>query len=108
MTPAARHLALPPLPFARPMIVRAIGFWIGVRLFLALGGGPLPFGLSGENTIGAGAVVVVVIVTIVAWLEARRRHELLFLANLGVRPTVVAALAGGVTIALELLAQLGG
>ncbi len=88
--------------------MRTIGFWIGVRLFLTLAGGPLPFGLSGENTVGGGAFVAVTIVTFVAWLEARRRNELLFLANLGVRPTVVAALAGGVTIVLELLAQLGG
>ena len=80
---------LPPAPFPGMLLQRAAVFWVGIRLvalvmFTFLGVPPTEAALS---------VLLPAVTVVAAALEARRRHETIFLANLGVSPAVVPLLS---------------
>ena len=91
--------------FAAAFLRRAAFLWVGVRLLFAVLvalnvdqlGPPSPV-LSFR-----GALLVILLVAILGLLEARRRNEHVFLANLGVPQLVVAALSAVPALAGELL-----
>ena len=80
-------------PFRNAYVVRSVLIWAGIRVALAFGGVPNP-GLGTELAllpIVAGAVL----------LDARRRGEDLFLANLGVSAWSITLLALPIAALLE-------
>lgn len=98
-------LQLLPPTFARWVILRAVGTWIGGRalltaLALALDGrGGLAAQLPG--TLRSREILLVVVVGITL-LGMARRNELLLFANLGVRRRTIVATALAGPLALEL------
>jgi hypothetical protein len=96
--------------FPSRQIVRAYG-WRGVRLwlvvraavsFLLFVGDANPARLSSPSTL-----MLFVLLMIVAFVDVRRRHELVLLGNLGVHPAVFAVLLGGPALIGELLVRSG-
>jgi hypothetical protein len=70
--------------FAVALLRRALFLWIGVRLLVAVAGGG---GVGGRGLLPLAfraAGLVVLAVTFLALLEARRRNEQVLLANFGV------------------------
>ena len=75
---------LPPDPFRRAFIARAFGVWVVLRLTST--SGQEIVGVSrAEALVGttAGAIWLAAAVCVAVWYDARRRGELIFLANLG-------------------------
>lgn len=74
---------------ARAYPLRALGIWLLLRLFIAYGTGavePLSFELL---------AIFVAVISLVTWIDMRRRREMLILGNLGVAwqlPIVLACL----------------
>ncbi len=97
MAPLVR---LPPPPFLGAIARRSVVLWIGVRGLLAI--------VGGVRLAPVAAAAVVVLTAGLLELDCRRRHEELFLANLGVASAtlfVLGAIAptlAEVTVALVL------
>ena len=73
---AASHVGI-----SQRYVRRALVVWVGLRVATAVGGDPNP-GMLEE-------LVVVTVVTLTVFLDAVRRREDLFLANLGIsRPAM--------------------
>lgn len=79
--PAPR--ALPPPPFLRVLLVRASVFWLLGRLILVIFGVREPFPAIARigTPTSVGLIGLVAALTL---FESHRRHEVVFLANLGV------------------------
>lgn len=90
-------------PFAPAATMRATAAWVPMRLFLYLGAGRPS---TEPLIITATLLWLIAFAATAALIEARRRHELLFLANCGVGPGFVAAFAVATVLALELLLAL--
>ena len=99
---------LPDRLFVRALLVRALWFWVGARVALAvygllfLGIRPTPF-----VSPPAALLVCVVIAGIVAF-DAWQRRELLLLANLGTRATATLVLGGAYAMLFELTLAAAG
>lgn len=76
--------------------------WLSIRLAAALVTAPLPGAPFPFITVWA-AIWVVALTALLGTLDAARRHELLLLANLGVRPETVGLLAGLPAAVAEIL-----
>jgi hypothetical protein len=81
----------------RPFVVRALGVWIIAHAAWAVMA--QSFVLLPLTTIG-----LAVVGGIVCLLDSRRRHELLFLRNLGVPPVTIGMICGATIIVAELIA----
>jgi hypothetical protein len=85
--------ALPDFRICRMLVTRALVLWvfvhaIAVAITMAAAAGTAAAGMA--RPAGLAAAFVVVVTTWLAYLDAVRRHEVLFLQNLGVpRRTVV-------------------
>ncbi|HEX2188287.1 MAG TPA: hypothetical protein VHG51_05280 [Longimicrobiaceae bacterium] len=95
---------LPVRPFTRVLLLRALLLWVGVRLVVLAGGLPSAAGLAPTPR---AALLVVAVVGVLGLLEARRRNEVVFLANLGVGRASIAAFSALPALALEILAAVG-
>lgn len=94
------HRGLPAAPFTAALALRAAVIWIGVRITVALFGS-----LAGIPLLPSAlrdVVVIVLLVSVLAAIELRRRRELLFFANLGIAPGTLLVLGGAVPLLLEL------
>jgi hypothetical protein len=78
--------------------VRALLLWVALHAFVAAasGAGVLAFGTS-------MSIAMIVIAAAVGFLDARRRHELTLLGNLGIPPTTPSALWAGTILVLEVI-----
>ena len=97
--------SFPPPPFRRIYPTRAFVLWALLRagmLFFASVVGRQPvrstIALSGPATIG-----LVILIGILGDIDARRRDEYVFLANLGIRRITVPLISGAVAAVAELL-----
>jgi len=87
--------SLPPLPFLARILLRAAVVWVGLRgTLLLLFGLVIPVPLA--------AVAIAGIATLAVFLDLRRRHELLFLGNLGVSDVVIFGLSAVIPVAAEI------
>jgi hypothetical protein len=99
-----RVLPLPPPPFRRIYPVRALVLWgllrAGTLFFGVLAREPAReiVALSLPATLG-----LLVLIGVLADLDARRRDEYIFLANLGFRRVTVPALSGLVAAVAEIV-----
>jgi hypothetical protein len=100
-----RDFLVPVQPFATAVLRRSVAAWLGVRIFVAVAiafaGGllmppPHPVLLS-----PGAALVVVLVVAVLGLLDAHRRNEDLFLANLGVSRSQIAFTAAIPAFVLE-------
>ena len=106
-------MALPPRRFGRAILLRGVVIWFVMKLVVtgaaaaAAAEGLLPgearnfgdvLGLS-----PSAALMLATIVALITLIDARRRNELLFLANLGVSRGVIASLAATPAIAFEIV-----
>jgi hypothetical protein len=79
--------------FRNAFLLRGFIVWGGLRLaFLAIPAGPPTLPIR---------FLLVVIVALAIWLDARRRGELRFLANLGVSPSAAIAVSVALPTVLE-------
>ena len=94
-------MRLPGRPFAGALIRRSAVFWAGCRLLVplvvAVGGGTLT-----ARDITRPLPALVPIVGCLGLLEARRRNEHIFLANLGVPQPAIALVSAAPAVAAEL------
>jgi len=88
-------MRIPDRVFTRPLLVRGLLIWGASRACLAvvvwLMSGledPLTFAVTAK-----AAIWIAVVAGVLGWLELRRRHEHLLLANLGVRERTLGLLA---------------
>ncbi|HEX2091138.1 MAG TPA: hypothetical protein VHG28_02005 [Longimicrobiaceae bacterium] len=93
---------LPDRLFARALVARSARLWLGVRVMLmaSVAAARLP-------PLAPGAVLSIVAVVAgiaLGYLEARRRNELLLLAELGTHPGTIALLVCAPVLLLELCA----
>ena len=103
-------MALPPRSFARAILLRAVVIWIGMKLVVtsAAAAGAAARGevLGFRETLSLAPSAALLLAAFVAGLtlmDARRRNELLFLANLGVSRSVIASLAAIPAVAFEIV-----
>jgi hypothetical protein len=99
---------LPARHFTRAILLRSLVIWVGVRAAATGAKNAIPPDLamprvSPWELTPAGSVGVVVVVVVLVLLDAARRHELLFLANLGVKRVAVGGLAASLAAVAELL-----
>lgn len=92
------YLTFPDWIFTRTILKRSLLIWIGVRLTIFLLGGASAIALAPK-----AAVMVVVVVALLTVLETHRKHEFLFLANLGVARSLVVGLTAIPATVLELV-----
>jgi hypothetical protein len=94
-------MRLPDRRFTMALLRRALYFWIGVRLLVALagGGGAADRGLLPLTPRATGLIVL--LAGFLGLLEARRRNEHLLLANFGVPQTVL----GGLSVLPAMIAE---
>ena len=99
---------LPAPHFARAILLRSLVIWVGVRAAASGAKNAIPADLSlppespfALSPLGATGVLVTVVTLVL--LDAGRRHELLFLANLGVGRVAVGGLAASAAGVAELL-----
>jgi hypothetical protein len=90
---------LPVQPFARALLLRSVVIWVGTRIMFAIGGIPAGAPLLNLRT----SVMAVAVVAILGLIDARRRNEDLFLANLGVGYPAILAVAAFPALCLEIL-----
>jgi hypothetical protein len=88
------------------LLQRALYLWVGVRRLVALGGGggAGPYGLRPLPVRATGLVVL--IVSFLGLLEARRRNEHVLLANFGVPQSSLAGLSALSPVLAEIVVQL--
>lgn len=94
-------LSLPDRFFTLRLIRRAAGLWVGARLILAV----LSL-LATAPVVPTTPVItssMVLLVSGLAAIEARRRREFLLFANLGVAPATVVMLGAVTALVLELM-----
>ncbi|MCZ6916166.1 MAG: hypothetical protein O7I93_05260 [Gemmatimonadetes bacterium] len=98
---------LPAWHFTRAILVRSLGIWLGVRAVVTGGNRALQDPAVPPEPLleltAVAAVGVVVLVAGLVLLDAGRRNELLFLANLGVGRAVIGGLAVSVAGLVELI-----
>lgn len=98
---------LPDRLFTRSLLVRSLGYWAGARVIVA---GALAY--FRMNPLGVGvftALLVTAAAVALAYVEARRRNELLLMASLGIHPASVAAVVAAPSLAAEaVLSQVMG
>ncbi len=92
-------MRLPVQPFLRLLLQRAVGIWLGARLMLSFVAIPIDAPLLNLRT----SVVAVAVVAVLGLIDARRRNEDVFLANLGVGYPVILAVAAIPALCLEVL-----
>ena len=102
-----RVLPLPPPPFRRIYPVRALVLWALLRT------GTFFFGVLARESARAilalslpATLGLLVLIGALADLDARRRDEYIFLANLGIRRVTVPALSGLVAAVAEIVLRL--
>ena len=98
-------------PFATAVLYRSVLAWLGVRAFVAVvivfvGGLIVPPPHPVLLTPGA-ALTVVLIVAALGLLDAHRRNEDLFLANLGVSRSQIVVTAAIPALVFELVLLVG-
>ena len=107
----APHPLVLPAPWHRLVARRALGFWMGVRAIFLVTGLVAPEAPPPSTFVflspGAAAVAVLVVAAL-ATLHGRRRHEHIFLANLGVPEGASAGLAAAAALGAELAVALAG
>ncbi len=86
-------MRLPPQPFLRALLLRALIIWAGLRIFMAW------MGILTPNP--AQLLLAAVAVGGLVFLEARSRREAAFLANLQVSPWTIVGLGVLVTLLAE-------
>jgi len=93
---------LPHGPFARAILIRGGGIWAAVRIAMLMVGNPADGATSPALAylVSAGVATVV---TILVRLDIARRHEQLFLADLGIRPEMLTTLAALPPLILEVV-----
>lgn len=102
-------MALPPGEFIRAILFRALAIWFGMKLVLTVGATALRQPGETESwlrVLQLAPSAVVLLTGFVAWLviiDAGRRNELLFLANLGVARYVIGSLAAVPSITCEII-----
>lgn len=87
-------------PFAPASMLRAAGAWALMRLFLYLGAGAPA---TEPLLVAATLLWLFAFATAAAVIEARRRYELIFLANCGVGPAFVVTFAAATVLVLEIV-----
>ncbi|MCH7490549.1 MAG: hypothetical protein IID05_07625 [Gemmatimonadetes bacterium] len=102
-------MALPPGEFIRAILFRGLVIWFGMKLVVTAGAAALR--QSGETeswlrVLQLTPSAVLLLTGFVTWLviiDAGRRNELLFLANLGVARYVIGSLAAVPSITCEII-----
>lgn len=96
--------------FTRPLLARGLLIWGASRACLAvvvwLMSGledPLTFAVTPK-----AAAWIALVTAAVGWLELRRRHEHLLLANLGIRQPMLVLLAAAPAVLGEVMVALAG
>lgn len=89
-------LVLPPAPFRGILLRRAAVLWLLCRLTLLMFGG-----LDYLHPEAATALGLVALVPFLTLIDARRRHEVLLLGNLGLGTTALVITAAVPPILLE-------
>jgi hypothetical protein len=89
----------------RTYLVRGALLWIVTRAIIT--GALLLAGSSALRLSPAAFIEVVLLIVALGWIETRRRHESVFLANLGVSPLVLSTLFGVPALLGELLVHTG-
>ena len=105
-------MMLPPGEFIRAILFRALVIWFGMKLVVTAGAAALR--QPGENeswlqVLQLAPSAMLLLTGFVAWLvviDAGRRNELLFLANLGVARYVIGSLAAVPSITFEIIIRL--
>ncbi len=105
-------MMLPPGEFIRAILFRALVIWFGMKLVVTAGAAALR--QPGENeswlqVLQLAPSAVLLLTGFVAWLvviDAGRRNEQLFLANLGVARYVIGSLAAVPSITFEIIIRL--
>ena len=102
-------MALPPGEFIRAILFRALVIWFGMRLVITAGAAVLRQPGETESWLRvlqltpSGVLLLTGFVTWLVIIDAGRRNELLFLANLGVARYVIGSLAAVPSITLEII-----
>ena len=102
-------MALPPGEFIRAILLRALVVWFGMKLVVTAGAAAVRQPGETESWLQLLQLTpsaVLLLTGLVAWLviiDAGRRNELLFLANLGVARYVVGSLAAVPSITFEIV-----
>ncbi|MDQ3310486.1 MAG: hypothetical protein M3497_10205 [Gemmatimonadota bacterium] len=105
-----RSLVVRVQPFATAILYRSVAAWLGVRIFVAvaialLGLVPPPHPVLLSP---GAALTVVLVVAVLGLVDAHRRNEDLFLANLGVSRSRIVVTAAIPALVLELVVLVGG
>jgi len=82
-------------------IRRAAALWTAIHIFVLAGSGGTVMSLE-----PLPAIAMVAMAAGLGVFDAKKRHELLLLQNMGVRPAMVMAIWAGVALLLETLATL--
>ncbi len=105
-------MTLPPGEFIRAIVFRASVIWLGMKLVVTAGAAGLRQPGETESwlqVLQLAPSAVLLLTGFVAWLviiDAGRRNELLFLANLGVARYVIGSLAAVPSITFEIIIRL--
>ncbi len=102
-------MALPPGEFIRAILFRALVVWAGMKLVVTAGAAALRQPGETESwlqVLQLSPTAVLLLTGFVAWLviiDAGRRNELLFLANLGVTRYAIGSLAAVPAMTFEII-----
>ncbi len=105
-------MMLPPGEFIRAILFRAVVIWFGMKLVVTAGAAALRQPGETESwlqVLQLAPSATLLLTGFVAWLviiDAGRRNELLFLANLGVARYVIGSLAAVPSITFEIIVRL--
>jgi hypothetical protein len=86
-----------PVGVRKVYLIRGVAVWIGIRLALASPG----LGVSNPNV--AQEILLLGVVALIVFLDARRRREDQFLGNLGLASSFIALHALPLALVAELL-----
>lgn len=103
-------LGVPDRLFLTALLKRALFFWLVPRAFLTLATRAAPAELGGFSLALSfeATLALVLLVAFLGLLEARRRNEHLFLANLGVSQPTIAVVSAMPALAMEVLVWMLG
>lgn len=102
-------MALPPGEFIRAILFRALVIWFAMKLVVTAGAAALRQPGETESWLRvlqltpSGVLLLTGFVTWLVIIDAGRRNELLFLANLGVARYVIGSLAAVPSITFEII-----
>ncbi len=106
---ATSRIVLPAAFFVRGLLVRGVAFWVFVRLVVAAGSLAMQDPLIADPVREAfrltppALLAVVMLVYGLVLIDARRRNNLVFLANMGVGRIVIGVLVVGPVLLAELI-----